>query len=233
MQVHFHSKPSYTAAFCELAAGEELKVERDAMICMSDGIDVVTGVGPGGIGKALMRRTLGGESFFMGTYRAVRNGAYVAVAPPYPGDLTLLDVTGGESWLVEQGAFVACNGGVGVDVKYGGLRNVLLREGITMLRVSGDGQAIVGSYGGVLSFNLPPGEEMIVDSGHLVGFTQSIQIRLELLGGAVASATTGEGIVSRLRGPGRVLIQTRSEKALGSWLFPERWQNEGPRSERR
>lgn len=226
MQVHFRSKPSYTAAFCELERGEELRVERDAMICMSDGVDVATGVGPGGLGKAVMRRTLGGESFFMGTYRARRDGAFVAVAPPYPGDLTLLELDGTESWLIEQGAFVACSGGVNVDVKYGGMRTVLLKEGLTMLRVSGDGQAVIGSYGGLLSFTLPAGEEMVIDSGHLVAFTESTRVQVGLLGGAVASATTGEGLVARLTGPGQVRIQTRSEKALGSWLFPERWQND-------
>jgi uncharacterized protein (AIM24 family) len=138
----------------------------------------------------------------------------------------LLEVDPSENWLIEQGAFVACSGGVDVDVRYGGMRTMFLKEGITMLRASGDGQAIVGSYGGLLSFTLPEGDEMIVDSGHLVAFTEGTRIQLGLLGGAVASATTGEGVVARLVGPGQVRLQTRSERGVRSWLFPDRWQNE-------
>jgi uncharacterized protein (TIGR00266 family) len=218
-------KPSYTVAYCELSRGERLRVERDAMVCMSSGIKVVTGVGPGGITKAIKRRAFGGESFFMGTYEAERDDVFVAVAPPYPGDLTLLDLDGSQGWMVEQGAFVASNDDIDVDVKYAGLRNVVIREGITMLHIAGRGQAVIGSYGGLNTFDIPAGGEMIVDSGHLVAYTDNMSVEVGLLGGAVASATTGEGVVAKLRGPGSIWLQTRSERGLSSWLFPNRQQN--------
>jgi uncharacterized protein (AIM24 family) len=67
---------------------------------------------------------------------------------------------------------------------------------------------------------------MVVDSAHLVGFDEGIQLRIKMLGGALTSGITGEGLVAEITGPGRVWIQTRSEAALGSWLFPDRSQNE-------
>jgi uncharacterized protein (TIGR00266 family) len=226
MDVHLHCKPSYTMAVIVMDHGEGLQVERGAMVAMSTGVEVGPGIGSGGVRKAVLRRAFGGETFFTGRYIAAVDQSWVSVAPPYPGDLTTLDMTGDDACLITQGAFVAAADTVNIDVRYTGIRSVLLKEGISMLRVSGVGPTVVGSYGGIMAYRLRAGEEMIVDSAHIVGLDESVEISVGLLGSVVTAGITGEGLVANLRGPGRVWIQTRSEKAFGSWLFPDQWQNE-------
>lgn len=225
MEVHLQCKPSYTMAVLVMDHGESAQVERGAMVAMSTGVEVRPGIGSGGVAKAVMRRAFGGESFFTGRYTATVDQSWVSVAPAYPGDLAALEISPNDSCLITQGAFVACADTVNVDVRYTGIRSVLLKEGISMLKLTGSGPVVAGSYGGIVSYNLNPGTSMVVDSAHIVGFDESVNVEVGFLGGVVTSGITGEGLVANLTGPGRVWIQTRSEQALGSWLFPEQWQN--------
>lgn len=226
MNVNLTCEPSYTLAYCYLDYGESMLVERDGMALMSAGIDVGVGIGPGGMAKAAMRKAFGGENFFMGRYTATVHGAWVAVAPPYPGDMMVIDVeTHGTGMRLESGALVAAAQGVDVNVKYAGLSSIALREGATMLHVGGEGKVIVSSYGGIQRFDLRDGEQLIVDTGHLVGFDDTVSLQVTPLGGVTTSAMTGEGLVGVLTGPGTVLAQTRAERGLTEWLMPRREQN--------
>lgn len=213
-------------AYITLDHQEGVVVERGAMAAMSEGVSS-QGALAGGVVRSAARKVLGGESFFTGRYRAEAHGAWIAVAPPFPGDLAVVQITPSEPLLCEQGAMVAHAESVEADVRYAGIKNMVLREGATVLRLHGDGQAIISSYGGLQKFDLGQDESLVVDTGHLVAWTQSCTTQIGLLGGAVNSAMTGEGIVARITGPGRVYIQTRAEKELRSWLFPERAQNTG------
>lgn len=222
MEISVKCSPAYAAAFCVMRYGEAMFVERGAMAAMSAGVRVRPGIGDGSVGRALKRRMFGGEGFFMGLYQAEVDSAWVAVAPAYPGDLAVLRLEEGQGLLVEQGALVAAESTVEVDVRWRGLRTAVLGEGITMLHLGGTGLALIGSYGGMLSFDLADEETMVVDTTHLVGMSDTVQLHLGMAGSATAAVVTGEGFVGTLQGPGRVMIQTRSEDRFGSWLFPER-----------
>jgi uncharacterized protein (TIGR00266 family) len=229
MRVNLSCSPSYTIAYCYLSSGEELLAEAGAMAAMSAGVRVAGSVGPGGVGKAVMRRALGGEGFFMGRYRAEVEGAWVALAPRYPGDIAVESVHPESGFVVEQGALLGLSSGVAADVKWAGMRNIALREGATLLHIAGEGDMLIASYGGLQRFDLGPGEQLVVDTGHLVGFSDTMKVRVGLVGGAVGSVTSGEGLVGSLTGPGVVFIQTRAEQALLGWLMPARGQNSGNR----
>lgn len=228
MEVKLTCSPSYTMAYCYLTAGESVLVEQGAMAAMSGGMKVSAGIGPGGMVKAAMRKTLGGEGFFMGRYTAEIHGAWVGVASRYPGDMAVEQFSG-NGLVIEQGALVAVSQHMDVDVKMAGLRNMVMQEGITMLRLSGNGSAVIGSYGGLQRFELGEGEQLIVDTGHLVGFSDTMRMRVGPLSSVTTSVVTGEGLVSVLEGPGIVLMQTRAEQNLRSWLFPDKAQNTGKR----
>ena len=103
----------------------------------------------------------------MGAYRSNINGSWVAVAL-FPGDIAH-EALSGESLLIESGALLAVSESLKVDVKFSGLSNIVLREGASMLRVSGAGDLLLGAYGGLQRFELGVGEHLIVDTGHLVG----------------------------------------------------------------
>jgi uncharacterized protein (TIGR00266 family) len=195
------------------------------MASMSDGIAMRADAGPGGLGKGLMRKALGGESLFMGRYEALVEGAWVAFAPKFPGDITEIALDGGIGIVAESGSLLALSGAVNADVRWAGVRNIVLREGATMLHLTGEGTALVCSYGGIVRHDLAPEQRMIVDTGHLVAYSDTVAVRVGPLSGLVAAQFSGEGLVAELTGPGTVFIQTRAESDLRSWVLPKRAQN--------
>lgn len=226
MRVDFHSKPSYALAICYLSYQESVRAESGAMAAMSDGVSVSADAGPGGIVKGLMRKTVGGESFFMGRYTAQVEGAWVAFAPKYPGDIDQIDLDGSVGICAESGSLLALSGGVDADVRWAGLKSVILREGATMLHLTGSGTALLCSYGGIVRHELAHGQKMVVDTGHLVAYSDDVRIRIGALSGLITAKASGEGLVAELTGPGTAWIQTRSETEFQSWFMPKRAQNQ-------
>ena len=226
MDISVECSPAYSMAYVSLLAGESFVVEHGAMAMMSEGV-AVKGSLHGGVGRAIMRKTFGEESFFMGTYTAEVHGAWIAVAPPFPGDVTILEIDHHHPMICETGAVVGHADTVHVDVKYAGARAIVLREGAATLRLHGEGKALLSSYGGIQRFELGEEQSLVVDTGHLVAWSEGMQLRIGMLGGAVASQLTGEGLVARLTGPGVLYVQTRAEQEFKSWLFPDRAQNTG------
>lgn len=226
MDVRLTCSPSYTMAYCFLEAGESVLAEYGAMAAMSAGISVAAGFGGGGVIKAAIRNQFGGESFIMARYTGDFHGAWVALSPRFPGDVTTYELDD-NGLLVQSGSLLAIAETVSVDVKWAGVRSIVLREGATLLRMTGHGTVLLASYGGFQRFDLGDGEQMIVDSGHLVAFGGSIAHEIGPLGGVATSMLTGEGIVAKLTGPGPVFVQTRAETALESWLMPDRQHNKG------
>lgn len=225
MRVDIQCSPAYALAYCYLESGQTVRAEAGAMAAMSAGIVVRADAGPGGVAKGLLRKTLGGESFFMSRFTSQVHGAWVAVAPKYPGDIAALDITPERGMVAERGAMLAIEDGLNVDVKFAGLGNILMREGATMQRIHGLGKLLLCTYGGMQRFDLGAGESIVVDTGHLVAYSERMRVSVGPLSGLVTAKLSGEGLVAQIEGPGTVLVQTRAEQSLHSWLMPEKSQN--------
>jgi uncharacterized protein (TIGR00266 family) len=219
MKVEVQFGSAFALAVVKLAPNEGVRVDAGAMVSMSPDLTVETSA-QGGILKALGRSLFGGESFFQNTFRAGGGGGEITLAPPLPGDISVLEM-GGETYLLQSGAYLASSEGVSLDTKWTGARTFFSREGLVMLRTSGQGTVVVSSYGAIFERNLAAGERYKVDTGHLVAFTESVGYSVQRVGGLKSTLFSGEGLVVELTGPGRLLMQTRSEDALVSWLIPQ------------
>ena len=219
MNIELKYRPSYTLGIITLDPGEEIQVEGGSMVSMSSEISIETKA-RGGLLKSLGRAVLGGESFFQNTYRAGSNGGEITVAPALPGDMQIVELNG-SSMMVQSGSYVASGEGVDVDTKWGGAKTFFASEGLIMLRVFGQGKAILSSYGAIHEFDLAAGESYTVDTGHLVAFTENMGFKVRSVGGLKSTLFSGEGLVVDLTGPGKVLLQTRSTDAFLSWLLPK------------
>lgn len=228
MQVHLVCRPAYAAAYCHLAYDEAILVEREGMVAMDSNFDVSAGVGKGGVVTAAMRKAFGGESFFMGRYRATVDGAWVLLAPAYPGDVEAVDIVPGRSLLVQSGCLLAAGPGLDIDVRYAGMSNVLIREGATILKLHGSGTALVSAYGGIQKLTLEDGQAIIVDTGHIVAYSDTVTLRTGALAGPATTQLIGEGLVCQVSGPGDIFLQTRAERAHRNWFVPGRGQNGHP-----
>ena len=222
MQVNIQCSPAYAVAYCYLAAGEFMRAESGAMAFMSSGIRVNSEAGPGGVIKGLMRSKLAGESFFMVRYTADIEGAWVAVAPKFPGDVTAVELTEGNGLYVQSGSVLALSADLNDDVRLARAGSLAMHEGAVMQHVHGNGTLVLSTYGGIQRVGLGHGESLVVDTGHLVAFSESMKFKVGPLGGVVTAALSGEGLVAQLEGPGTLFLQTRAEAGLREWLLPDR-----------
>lgn len=211
-------RPSYSLLRVNLSQGESIAAEAGAMVSMSAGIGMETTT-RGGVFGALKRSMLGGESFFVNTFHANQAGE-VTFAPALPGDLCAFDMTGGTLYT-QSGAYVASSTQIDVNTKWGGARTFFSKEGLFLLKLTGTGTVFLSSYGAVHAIDLQAGQQYIVDTGHMVAFEESVDYRVERVGGLKSTFFSGEGLVCRLTGPGRIFIQTRSTDAFLAWLIPQ------------
>ncbi len=219
MEVELMYQHAYTLGRVRLAGGEQVRVEAASMVGMSGGVTLETKA-TGGFMQSLKRSLLGGESFFQNVYTAPGQGGDVLVAPSLPGDLTILDIT--EPMLVQSGAYVASAMGVDIDSKWGGSKSFFgTGGGLFMLRAQGTGQIVVCSYGAIHEITLAAGQSFTIDTGHLVALPESMPFQIRSIGGMKTFLFSGEGFVADLTGPGKFLIQTRSQDQFLSWLIPQ------------
>jgi uncharacterized protein (TIGR00266 family) len=173
----------------------------------------------GGFVRAVLKRIFGGESLFVNEYTTASEGELV-LTQPFPGDIESIELKGNTLYL-QPGAFLACEPGVRLGMGYAGVRSFIGREGLFRLKVSGNGRVWFGAYGGI--FTREVDREYVVDTGHLVAYEPSIGIRLGMAGGIFSSFFGGEGLVTRVRGPGRIYLQSRSFGGLAAWTNSHLW----------
>lgn len=219
MNVEIRYQPSYSLALVTLDAGEIIRAEAGAMVGMSPELSMETGA-QGGLLRSLSRAMFGGESFFLNTYTAKQQGDSVALAPPLPGDIAVVEMDG-EALLVQSGSYLASSDGVDVDTKWTGAKTFFGSEGLIMLRVSGTGTLIVSSYGAIHPIELAAGQRYIVDTGHLVSFEEGMRYDVKKVAGWKSTLFSGEGLVAELAGPGTLTLQSRSQDSFLSWLIPK------------
>lgn len=216
MEITIDDRPAYATARVVFAPGEALKAESGAMLAMRGDLEVETATG--GIGKALKRSLMGGESFFQNTYRAGNAGGVLWLASPLPGDAVHLKLAG-EALVVQDGSYLASSPDIVVDTRWQGARGFFSGEGFVMLHVSGTGDLLLSSYGAIGKHELRAGEELTVDTGHLVAFSQGMQWETRRFAkGLKTLLFSGEGVVSVFHGPGTVWLQTRSSQNFLNWL---------------
>ncbi len=204
---------------CDLQRGEKIKAESDAMVAMSDTLEV-NGAMNGGIIGGLARRMLTGESFFFQTIDAVRGDGSVLLGHPAPGGIIDVDLDGSYSLRVQKTGFLAATDSIQVDTTMQNLAQGLFsREGFFVVKISGRGTVFLSSYGAIHAINLADNEEYIVDNGHLVAWPDYMNYKIEKASnGWISSFMSGECLVCRFRGPGVVLIQTRNPASFRQWL---------------
>jgi uncharacterized protein (TIGR00266 family) len=205
----------------ELDPGESAVAEAGAMVWKDAPIGMTTVFGDGrGAEQGFMGKLLGagkrlvtGESLFTTVFTHNGSGkARVAFAAPVPGAILpmKLDELGG-TLICQKDAFLCAAKGVSIGVQF--QRRVMTGlfggEGFIMQRLEGDGWVFVQMGGTVVERELAAGQELHVDTGCLAAYTPSVEFDLVSAGSVKTMVFGGEGVFfARLRGPGRVWIQS-------------------------
>jgi uncharacterized protein (TIGR00266 family) len=218
MDVTIKHNPAFALAVVQFAPNETVKVEPGAMVSHSDGLTMETRAQGGLLGG--LKRMVAGESFFQNTYTAPAHGGEITLAATLPGDMRVLEV-GGQELLLKSGAYVASEQGVTIDASWGGAKGFFGGAGLILLKVSGRGKVLIGAYGALEERVLSAGQRYTVDTGHIVTLDPTVSFQLRKSGGWKSTILGGEGLVCELTGPGRVLMQSRSEASFLGWLIPK------------
>jgi uncharacterized protein (TIGR00266 family) len=218
MQHQIRNRPAFANIHVQMQRGDRIIAEADAMASMSSTINIHTRFS-GGFIRGLLRRGFGGESMFVNEFSTESEGELV-LTQPFPGDIECMELDGTTLFL-QPGAFIACEPRVRLGLGWAGVRMAVAREGLFRLRVSGRGRVWFGAYGGIFTREVT--DETIVDSGHLVAYEPTVEVRIGMAGGLFSSFFSGEGLVTRVRGPGRIYLQSRSFGGLAAWANAHLW----------
>ena len=220
MQYHIQGE-TLPVVICQLEPGERMITEGGSMAWMSPNMKMETTTN-GGIGKAL-GRIFSGEKLFQNIYTAMGGIGTIAFASSFPGSIKAFNITPGNDIIFQKSAFLACEGGVELSVhfnkKFGA--GFFGGEGFILQRVSGNGIAFAEFDGHVIEYELAPGQQIIIDTGHLAAMTPSCQIDIQTVPGVKNMFFGGEGFFNTvITGPGRVWLQTMPIANVAGVLSP-------------
>lgn len=209
-----------------LRQGEKIYCESDAMVMMESTLEL-KGKLNGGIGSAIMRTFANGESFFQQNIEATKGDGDCLLSPTLPGAMQVIDV-GQRQYMLSDGAFVAATSGVALNVRTQSLGNALFAQsgGFFITETSGSGQLAVSGFGSMSQLEVTPGKDVVIDNAHVVCWDSALHYEMSVttnrsagfLGNLVNSVTSGEGMVLRFSGQGKILVCSRNRNGFLSWV---------------
>ncbi|MFP6764099.1 MAG: TIGR00266 family protein [Planctomycetaceae bacterium] len=218
MEAETRNRPAFANIKVDLDSGDRIIAESDAMASMSSSIEMKTRWNGGCLG-AFARKLFGGETLFVNEFTTASQGELV-ITQPLPGDIECIELKG-QTLFLQPGAFLACEPSVNLGLGWAGFASFIGKEGLFRLKVSGHGRVWFGAYGGIFTREID--SEYIVDTGHLVAYEPTVGVRLGMAGGIFSSFFGGEGLVTRVTGPGRIYMQSRSLDGLAAWTNSQIW----------
>lgn len=211
----------------DLRPGESIVAESNAMV-MNDGGASVEGKLQGGVISSLARRIFSDESLFQQVI-STKPGreAQVFLAPPLPGDIELVDV-GERQFYMNSGCYMASDSTVGTSQR---LNSSVLGSffggtgGFIVMRSEGEGRLAMCGFGQIIRVDVHPGEEVVVDNGHVVAWQTSLDYRVStasakrgLFGRMISTAMSGEFLVTKFSGEGHLYISSRNQPAFEEYM---------------
>ena len=206
---------------CELESGESMITESGAMAWMSPNMKMET-TSNGGIGKAF-GRMFAGEKMFQNVYTAQGGNGLIAFASSFPGSIKAFQIAPGQEMVFQKSAFLAGEASVNLSVFFNKKLGAGLfgGEGFIMQRVSGQGIVFAEFDGHVVEYDLQPGQQIVVDTGHLAAMTPSCNMEIRSVPGVKNMLFGGEGVFNTvITGPGRVWLQTMPISNVAGVLRP-------------
>lgn len=208
-----------------LRRGEEIYCESDAMVMMDNTLEL-RGKMQGGFMSALVRRLANGESFFQQHIRAERGGGDCLLAPMMPGGIEVLDI-GKNQYNLNDGAYLAASERVQLTARMQSIGTALFAGtgGFFIGQTSGEGQIVINGFGSLFTLEVTPQSPVIIDNGHVVAWDSRLHYELSvttgasrgMLGNLVNSVTSGEAVVLKFSGSGKVILCSRNANSFRSW----------------
>ncbi len=205
---------------CQLEDREKMITEKGSMVWMSPNMEMETTSG-GGLGK-MFSRAFSGESMFQNIYTA-KGAGMIAFGSSFPGLILPLEVSAEREYILQKTAFLASEAGVQLSIHFTKKAGVGFfgGEGFIMQKLSGHGIVFVEVDGEMVEYTLGAGEQMIVDTGNVLGFESGVDIDIQQVKGLKNKFLGGEGFFNTvLTGPGKIWLQTMPVSGVASAIQP-------------
>lgn len=206
---------------CQLEGGERMITQGGGMAWMSPNMLMETTTN-GGLGKAF-GRMFSGEHIFQNIYTSQGGTGMIAFASSFSGSIKAFQIAPGQEMIFQKSAFLASEAGVELSVFFNKKFSSGLfgGEGFIMQKVSGHGIMFAEFDGHVVEYELQPGQQIVVDTGHLAAMTGSCRMEIQSVPGVKNMLFGGEGIFNTvISGPGRVWLQTMPISNVAGVLRP-------------
>lgn len=200
--------PDYGMFNITIPQGKTLKAEHAAMAYMDSSVRMQTRMGGG------FRRMLSGENLFVNEFSAPEREGEIGIAPGTPGEVAHVYLEG-ETVYLQNASYLASSPELEVGIQFQGFKGFFSGEKLFMISVTGTGDLWFNTFGGLIEIDVR--ENYVVDTGHIVGFTEGLSYDIRSIGGLKSLFFSGEGLVCRFTGEGKIWIQTRMPPAFITW----------------
>ena len=160
---------------------------------------------------------------FQNIYTAQGGNGMIAFASFFPGSIRAFNIRPGQEMIFQKSAFLASEAGVQLSVHFHKkvASGLFGGEGFVLQKVSGQGVAFAEFDGHVVEYELQPGQQIVIDTGHLAAMTASCQMDIQTVPGVKNMLFGGEGLFNTvITGPGRVWLQTMPISNVAGALRP-------------
>ena len=215
MQYTIHGELAQVANL-SLEKGDSCWASKGSIVAMDPGLGWTLKI-PGGASGAA-RRMMSGEGLAMTFIEASADGQRAILAANQPGKIIPWDLDDGPV-ITTRGSFVAAFGPrVDIDVRVAKRAGAAFfgGAGLFLQHISGTGTVLVHGSGDFIERELSEGEAVLVSTGSLAAFAESVDYDIQGVAGCRRMAFGGEGLfMTRLTGPGRVLMQSLKRESAG------------------
>ena len=178
MKYEIKYKPSYAMLVVTLDQGETITAESGAMTYMDPTIEAHTRKREKSLLGSLGLSIIGGQSFWVNDYTATNAPGEAAFVSAPVGDIATLEVKPNQGYIIQKSAYIASTNTVDLDVKWEGFTKGLFGQGLFMLKATGNGLLFINTFGAIDTHTLKPGQTLIVDNFHLVGFSDTCSYKV-------------------------------------------------------
>lgn len=213
-QFDISHRPDFSFLNVELEPEQTLKVEASSMATMSPNVEMKTRLRGG------LSRFLTGESLFINEFTSRHAPGSISIAPGGPGDVEYIRLEN-QTLFLQNAAYLASSPELTLETKWQGfVKGFFSGESLFLIRASGTGDLWFNTFGAMMEIDVKG--SCVVDTGHIVAFTEGLDYRISKLGGYKSLFFSGEGFVCRFFGEGKIWIQTRKIGGFASWIYPYR-----------
>jgi len=202
-----------------LEQGEVIYAQPKSMVRMTTGIAVTSEFGKFSGGNRIsgaLKGILAGESIALVVFTAKRDEQSLSLAPTTVGPVVPISLPNGRSLMIAKGSYLGHEVGIALEAIYSGVRGFLAKKGLFLLKAHGEGTLFLTAAGDIRTVELGVGERIVVDNDFVVAFDETVKFELVTAAkGLKDSLLSGEGLVNRYTGPGRVYYQSRAKARPG------------------